>query len=554
MQKRSFFILVLLLISAFSCQAQAWKWAKSLGQSNNITTIKNIRPYTGTNLLVSGSFASPTLALGSQTLTNSGQDDGYMAIVDDWGQYAWAAKFGGANQDFVVDAAAAPNGDFVVAGNFKSITMTIGSTNLFNSGETDAFVAKYNADKTLAWAKKIGSTDIDEASGLAIDAEGNIYVSGHVLDKFTQSALYVFVRKLNAAGNLVWEKKGNTQGNYLQATTLALDDQAVYLGGTLYGTATFGNTELLSDTSYAAFIVKYSHAGVLTDTYLNTTLDKFNGMQAKEGNLYACAEKLRGCFGWGWPLRDSKTHLLKFDSNLNPVWHKTAGGEGYCQSLDVAKSLSVDDDGNIYLTGYFFSDTLRFAGQELPNPLNLEYYYPQIFVFKYSPNGNELWAKSLGGIHADEATSIHAFGNDKFYLGGNFESDPAAFGAYNLHNTSTLDSIYVHLRPARYGRKTMGFLAVFEGDASGTHPEPAFQDVAIFPNPVTGQITVRLKSTTHSPVTLQLMAADGNLLRQTAYHDPIAVLQEDLTGLPPGLYFVALRTEKGVFVGKVVKN
>lgn len=554
MQTRIFFIPVFLLLLPLAGQAQAWKWAKSLGSANSNTTVKSIRPYTGTSALVSGSFAATSLTLGSQTLNNAGQDDGYVAIANEAGQYIWAASFGGSGRDFVLDAAAAPNGDFVVVGIFNSISLNIGGTNLSNSGETDAFVAKYKADKTLAWAKKIGSTDIDDVGSVTLDADGYTYISGHVLDKFTNSLKQVFVRKLDAVGNQVWEQKG-TMHTGLPQTRLTLDESHnVYLSGTVWGQATFGNTTMTSDTSYGAFIVKYSPAGSLLDTYLSTTLDKFNGLQAHGGHVYACGEKIGGCLGWGWPLIHSKTHVFKLDANLNTVWHKTAGGETPCLSLDIAKSLSLDDAGNIYVTGYFFSDTLQFAAQTLTNPFNLEYYYPQIFVFKYSPNGNELWGKSLGGIHLDEATSIHAFGDDKFYLGGNFESDPATFGAHKLHNTGNLDSIYVHLRPARYGRKTMGFLTVFDKNVSSTKPEPAFGEVAIFPNPATDQITVRLKTPTDSPLTFQLHSADGRLLRQTIYTEQVAEIQEDFTKLHPGLYFVTLQTEEGVFAGKVLKE
>ena len=545
-----------LLLLPLSCQAQAWKWAKALGSANGGTTVKSIRPYAGTSVLVSGSFAANSLALGSHTLDNAGQDDGYVAIVGDTGQYDWATGFGGSGRDHVVDAAAAPNGDFVVAGNFTSISLTIGETNLLNSGETDAFVAKYNQDKTLAWAKKFGTADIDEITNVEVDAGGNTYVSGHVLDKFTLAALYVFVRKLDAVGNQVWERKGSIQGGALQASALTLDDdQAIHLGGSLFGTATFGSTTLTSDTSYSAFIVKYDPSGSILDTYFNPALSKINRLQAQGNNVYACGEKTRGCLGWGWPLAHSKTHVLKLDVDLNTMWHKTAGRDRTCLSLDIAKSLSLDNDGNIYVTGYFFSDTLQFAGQVMPNPfsVNYYYYYPQIFVFKYSPTGEEIWGKSVGGILSDEASSILATGDDRFYLSGNFESDTVTFGEYNLHNTGTLDSIYVHLSPPRFVRKTMGFLAVFDKEVSDTTPEPAFGEVAIFPNPASDRFTVRLKTPTISPLTFQLASADGRLLRQTTYTDRVAELHEDLTGLPPGLYFVTLRTEGEVFAGKVMK-
>ncbi|MCC6280173.1 MAG: SBBP repeat-containing protein [Saprospiraceae bacterium] len=555
--KISIFILpIVLLLQPFTTHAQAWKWANNLGTPNNSASVKTIRPYSGTSVLVCGSFAAPTLSFGSQTLNNAGQDDGFIAVADDTGQYAWAARIGGSGRDFAVDAAAAPNGDLVVAGNFNSISLSVGGVNLFSSGETDAFLAKYNQDKTLAWARKIGTADIDEVNAVALDADGNTYVSGQVQDKFTLAALHVFLRKYDAAGSLVWEKKGIIQGSgVLQATALTLDDnQNIYLGCSLYGTVAFGGANFTSDQDYSAVIVKYSPSGTLLDTSIDHELGKYNGLQAHENYIYACAEKVNYSFGWGWPLSDSKVHVFKFDNDLNTLWEKSAGGNSPTQSLDIAKSISVDSNGNAYVTGYFFSDTLDFAGQVLPNFFNIHYYYPQIFVFKYAPSGEALWGKSFGGIHADEGTSIHAFGDDQFYLGGNFESESVIFGAYDLHNTGTLDSMYVHLRPARFVRSPMGFLAVFDKNLSDTNPEPAFRHVVLFPSPAADHITLRLQLPTLSPLTLYITSSDGRLLRQTEHSGQVLDIREDLKGLAPGLYFLTLRTEKGVFSGKFVKG
>lgn len=555
MQAKNIFRSVLLLLLPLCGHAQAWKWANSLGSANSNTTIKSIRPYTGTDVLVSGNFAASTLNLGNLALNNAGQDDGYVAIVNDAGQYIWANEFGGSGRDFTVDAAAASNGDFVVVGNFASIFINIDGTNLANSGETDAFVAKYKQDKSLAWAQKIGTADIDEVNSVVLDADGNTYVSGHVHNKFTFTTLHVFLRKYNAAGGLVWEKKGVAQAGYLQATALTLDkNQNIYLGGTVSGSGVFDGTTITSNEGYGAFIVKYSPSGAMLDTVTNLELDKYNGLQAHENHIYACAEKVNWGWGWGWPLADSKIHVLKFDLDLNTVWQKSAGGDSIAQSLDIAKSISVDELGNAYVTGYFFGESLHFANQTLPNLFHINYFYPQIFVFKYGPSGEELWGKSFGEIHTDEAVGIHAFGDDQFYLGGNFESNPISFGTHQLHNTGTLDSFYVHLKPVRYGRKPMGFLAVFDKNVSSTQPEPAFESVSVFPNPVTEYVTVQLKAPAHSSLIFQLHASDGRLIRQRTYADQISELREDLRGMPPGLYFLTLRTESGVFSAKMVKQ
>jgi hypothetical protein len=555
MKIRNLFIPLLLLTSPLFSPAQAWKWAKSIGAPNTVASVKTIRPYKGTSVLVSGSFAASNLTLGSHTLNSAGQDDGYLAIADEAGAYLWATRFGGSGRDFVADAAAAADGSFVVAGNFTSISLNIGGTTLSNSGETDAFIAKYSADKTIAWVKKIGTADLDEVNNLIVDKDGNIYLSGQVSDKFTLSTKYIFLRKLDNIGNLVWEEKGIMQGGLLQANALADDaDGAIYLGGSLFGTAAFGGVNLSSsDSTTAAFVVKYAPSGSLVDNFVQHNLDRVNALATDGNHLYLGAEKNGWCIGWGWPLNESKIHLLKLDASLNLVWQKEAGGENYCQSLDVAKSISVDNGGNVYVTGFIFSDTLQFAGQPLLNPFNSPYYYPEVFVLKYAPDGNEIWGKLLGGIHADEATCIHVAGDDTFFLGGNFESDPAIFGAHHLRNTGTLDSIYVHLMPARYGRKPMGFLALFDKETSGTTPEPALEEVLIFPNPANDQLTVRLKSPATSPLTFQLAAADGRLLRKTDYPKQVSEISEDLAGLPPGIYFITLKTGEGLFAGRVVK-
>ena len=547
------FLPALLVVVSCTLHAQAWKWAQSLGLPDNSTAIKNIRPYTGTSVLVSGSFAAPTLTLGSQTLNNAGQDDGYVSIVNENGQISWATSFGGSGRDFVVGAAMASFGSFVVAGNFSSLSMSIGNNTLANSGETDVFVAKYNEDKTLAWVQKIGTSNIEEVVGVAFDGTNSVYVAGQVIDKFTLTTIKVFLRKYDPDGAMLWERTGEIQGGgILHATALTVDKYLnVYLAGSLSGTATFSGTELTSDLDYSAFIIRYTFTGVVLSSVVQDELEKINDIKAYENHIYACADKVNYNIGWGWPLSDSKIHVLKLGLDLQPVWEKSAGGEQTAQSLDIAKGISVDNEGNAYVTGYFFSDTLEFAGQALPNYHDVNYYYPQVFVLKYDADGQEIWGKSFGGVHSDEGTGIHAFGDDQFYLGGNYESEPIDFGAYQLHNTGTLDSMYVHLRPSRFLRKPMGFLGVFDKNASNIDPEPAFQEVTLFPNPVKDRLTIQLSAPASSPVRVQITTLDGRLVRQSEKTG--LEIREELGGLAPGLYYVTLQTERGTFTGKFVK-
>ncbi|MBL7828541.1 MAG: T9SS type A sorting domain-containing protein [Saprospiraceae bacterium] len=545
-----FFLLILPVCS----QAQTWKWAKSLGNANSNTTIKTIKPNTGTNALVCGSFAGTTLSLGNQSIPNSGQDDGFVAITNPDGQYLWATKVGGTARDVAIDAATASNGDFVVVGTYKSLSLTIGATTLTNSGETDIFVVKFLQDKTLAWVKKIGTADIEEVSGVAIDANDQIYVSGQVFDKNTFTILHTFLRKLDPQGNQIWEQKGTIMGTWFKTTALAIDaSQHIYLTGTLNGIATFSGNTLTCDTTNAAFIIKYSPSGAVADKYLNPDIDQINSLQIQGDKLYACAEKTRWCFGWGWPLSHSSIHTLQMDTDFNLIWHKKSGGETDCFSLDIAKSMSVDPDGNVYVAGSFFSDTLQFAGLSYPNLFHIHYYYPQIFVYKYSPAGEELWAKTMGGILSDEATSLLAYDDDKFYLGGNFESEQVTFGTHAVQNASSLDSMYVHLFPKRFVRTTMGFISMFDKTATSAYPEPVAGELKILPNPVSNYMSVQLEQPADAPLTLRIIAANGQIFRQTVYATPPFLIQEDVSGLTAGMYYVLVHTANKTYVGKMVK-
>src|SRR5215213_7997897 len=58
-------------------------------------------------------------------------------------------------------------------------------------GIVDAFVAKISADGALAWSVVLGGTDLDTATALALDKDGNTYVTGRTgsADFPTTSAL-----------------------------------------------------------------------------------------------------------------------------------------------------------------------------------------------------------------------------------------------------------------------------------------------------------------------------------------------------------------------------
>src|SRR6185503_16710696 len=50
--------------------------------------------------------------------------------------------------------------------------------NLTSAGSVDIFVLKLSAAGNFVWARRMGSTQSDVANGLALDATGNLHITG----------------------------------------------------------------------------------------------------------------------------------------------------------------------------------------------------------------------------------------------------------------------------------------------------------------------------------------------------------------------------------------
>jgi hypothetical protein len=88
--------------------------------------------------------------------------------------YQWATHGG----DNTYQIEVGPSGEVYAAGNFE-FSQNIGSFPLTNAGGSDIFLARYDANGTVQWAKQVGSSGSDHVYGLAVDPAGNVYIGGH---------------------------------------------------------------------------------------------------------------------------------------------------------------------------------------------------------------------------------------------------------------------------------------------------------------------------------------------------------------------------------------
>jgi List-Bact-rpt repeat protein len=154
------------------------QWAKSFGDATGDDSAFGVAPYPGGGFVVTGYFhGSIYFAAGGLSLTSHGGADAFIVRFDAAGNHLWSFRYGGAMDDVGQDVAVDPGGAVVLLGNFAH-DITLGTISL--TGTTDVFVTRMSAGATPVheWAVKLGGSDYDYATGLALDAASNVFIAG----------------------------------------------------------------------------------------------------------------------------------------------------------------------------------------------------------------------------------------------------------------------------------------------------------------------------------------------------------------------------------------
>jgi gliding motility-associated-like protein len=126
--------------------------------------------------------------------------------------------------------------------------------------------------------------------------------------------------------------------------------------------------------------------------------------------------------------------VVKYDPNGNVLWAQNIGGTGGGGSAAGAYSVSADQSGNTFVTGYFAVPSISFGSSVLTN-VDPTGNSNDIFLAKYDPNGNVLWAKSAGGVNGDVILTSCVDPGGNVFVGGFFSSPTISFGSTTLTNT-----------------------------------------------------------------------------------------------------------------------
>ncbi len=461
----------------------------------------------------------------------------------------------------------AANGDvYVCGGFFGNYDFDPGAgTFMLQSTGLDAYLQKFNADGTFAWA---ADASVEGAPvEIEILADGRIIVAGRsdvdatvTLSNLSTVALQkgVFLLEFSAAGSLSnaysISVPGPTGYGYVYDLTSDADNN-IYLGGSLDGIADFdlgsGTASNTATNAYDAYVVKYNASLQLQwfrqfgDDNTPTGWDKLRGLAVDAaGNVFAGGE-----FTWTTDFDPSNpgTHvlvsdlasqvpsgfLLQWNASGALNWVKKIGNNNggiAIESADVAVTKIALQNNTIYaaLEGWGYWDVDPSANNTI---LEVGAVGSLGIGFgKYSDAGNYLAAFSIDTNAATtslRSVGMGMLGTDQFVTAGIFNKqidfDPT--GASTLLQTNVNGAFYEFdndLFIAKYGFGGSTDLA----DVRGT------KTMRPYPNPFQSRVNVRIAAGA-SPLWIKLYDAQGSLVTSGQPDDDGSI---DTARLPDGFY------------------
>ncbi len=408
---------IFITLTVYSTAQQAnFIWGKQYGgPDNHISQAMCTDPFD--NIITAGSFngfADFDPGSGSNNLSSNGLKDAYVGKVDNNGNYLWSVSFGGSGDDQAWDVATDNFGNVIVVGTFGSNsfdadpgpdTFTLSSQASFT---TCAFVIKLDANGTFLWAAAYSSpmqSSYVAAKAVDADSNGNITVCGEMnvyqfdavdfdpgsgTSALNETYRYFFL-KLTPTGAFAYIF--GLQGSYNSIAVMSdmeLDGESnIYFSGHFYYSLDFDisaiNYEINGNGYYYAFVCKLSASGQLQ--WVSSIVD-----------------------------------------NSNSLYNT---------------SMAVDNEGAIYLTGKFASNT-DFNPELLGvNELENTSGYENGYLLKLNNLGGYIYAKNMASGNSSVCNDLTFDEDNNIYVIGSFtgtiDLNPDSDGVENYTSANSTD-------------------------------------------------------------------------------------------------------------------
>ena len=359
----------------------------------------------------------------------------------------------------------------VVLGYYRD-SLNIANQSLYSSKNYGVFLAKYNAQDELLWAKTIAERNnlvSGNTPSIQIDVEGNTYVGLTYIDTlfvddipFSVSEDYLYctdfsILKVDVLGNLITHVKLNgTCSKVLGSNGVQVDEnQNIYLSGHFGNASNSGSPSCSCIFGVESFDVEGS-SSFLTKINSNNQVVWAKPLGASSNNIklidytiYVVGESSSSSISFGdytlnFPsFYDEAGYIAKFDTSGVFHWAKHFGVTAWDSHLQIL-DVNIIDDNNIAVVGSSYTQSVsnNVYIQGSSTLYGNEWGSDDAFIISYDSLGSVQWQDITGGS-GQEWFIESAIDSDKnLFITGIFTSS-FAFGENTLTSLGGEDVLMV---------------------------------------------------------------------------------------------------------------
>jgi hypothetical protein len=260
---------------------------------------------------------------------------------------------------------------------------------------------KYSSSDTA-----LSNTIANRKTSLAISSDGSIYISGTANSSFDGQSYSgkedTYIIKFSQSGVKLWTRIFGSAEADNPHSLIVGNDESLYVVG-----YTGGPFSGQMNSSGDAFVTKYSSSGTQQWTKFISS-DKWEEAigiaKSPDGSTYITgwtSGNLSGQINNG--LKDA--FITKLNSDGVTQWTRLIGSS----SDDDGSAVTVGSDGSIYVLGTTYGS---IEGQKNTGKSD-------VFVSKFSSNGDKQWTKLIGSTDYDSSAAIKIGLDGSIYIAGN---------------------------------------------------------------------------------------------------------------------------------------
>jgi hypothetical protein len=536
----------------FDLSAQTFDWAKREGKYAYDYGYGIGTDLSG-NVYVAGKYEEDGALFSGTAVPCAGNHDMFLAKYTSAGSLVWIRTAGGVLGDYAHAMAMDRTNYIYVAGELEGagdvVNFSNSTTSLTTMGDNDIFVAKYDLNGNVIWAKSAGGSGGEKALGVSYDAAGNVYICGNYKRTFTYEGTTItaavdgerdiFVAKYNSSGAFQWVRTASSPGRDEALSIQATPAGEVYVTGMYSDGATFGSTTLTTPNTPTGhymniYLAKYATDGTLQwvksagsdydDVGWDITLDASGKVfLSGEFNAYATFDS-HALVTTG----AADIFVACYDAAGNAQWAKKAGGA----LVDRARGIGTDGT-NIYITGQFGS-TAAF-GTLTATAVDSS----DIFMAGLDNSGNFLWVKSVGGVADsveflgyESGNAIWAEGPNTVYATGAL-LDGGDFGTISLDDIERTDAFITKMTVV-----------------VGVEEHSNASSIKVYPNPADGIFQLDMSKIKGQKAVVNIYNYLGGLITQDQYTSGIHNV--DVTSFEKGMYLIEIIDGNNSYREKII--